>query len=86
MPRAETSQAGRIVNYFRTAHLETAELVLGLAKDAIRERKATAGVSPVAKTARAAKTAGRPRRKKATNGRAAESMPTLTGPAVESAQ
>lgn len=39
MPRVTQSQATAIVNYFRSVPLETAELVLDLAKDAVRERQ-----------------------------------------------
>jgi len=39
MPRAETSSAGRIISFFRTAPLESADLILGLCKDAVTERK-----------------------------------------------
>lgn len=46
MPRANKSQgaktAGVILNFFRTAAMETAELVMDLCKDAINERKSKA--------------------------------------------
>lgn len=48
MPRAQESPANRILSFFRTASIDSAELVLGLARDAVRERKQKA------ETARAA--------------------------------
>lgn len=39
MPRSQQSAAGKIVEFFRGVPLETAELVLGLCKDAVGERK-----------------------------------------------
>lgn len=39
MPRAQLSKAGNIVAFFRTAPLETAELVLGLCRDEVSGRK-----------------------------------------------
>lgn len=74
MPKAETSAAGRIVNFFQTADLSAAELVLGLAKDAVLARKRALTAVPAAaapaKTVKA-KTAGpakkRSHHKKKTN-------------------
>lgn len=40
MPRATKSSESQILNYFRTTPLAVAALVLGLAKDAVRERQA----------------------------------------------
>lgn len=40
MPRAANSKAGSIVNFFRTAPMEVAVLVLGLCKDEIADRNA----------------------------------------------
>lgn len=42
MPRATGSKAGAILAFFKSAHLEVAEMVLGMAKDAINGRKALA--------------------------------------------
>jgi hypothetical protein len=39
MPRAEISPAGKIVQFFQTAPIETADLILGLCKDAVTGRK-----------------------------------------------
>ena len=39
MPRSAISPAGRIVNFFRTADLDSATLILGLCKDAVAERQ-----------------------------------------------
>lgn len=39
MPRVQMSRAGTIVEFFRTAPLETADLILGLCQDAVRGRK-----------------------------------------------
>jgi len=53
MPRSAMSGPGRIVNYFRTAELPVAVLVLDLCRDAVTERthrsrmaKARATTSP----------------------------------------
>lgn len=40
MPRANKSVAGTVVEFFRTTPLESADLILGLCQDAVRERKA----------------------------------------------
>lgn len=40
MPRANTSKAGSIVEFFRTSPMEIALLVMGMAKDAINARQA----------------------------------------------
>ncbi len=40
MPRASQSRESGIVNYFKTAELPIAKIVLGLAKDAVAERTA----------------------------------------------
>ena len=39
MPRSTQSPAAKILNYFRTADLSVAAEILGLAQDAVRERK-----------------------------------------------
>jgi hypothetical protein len=39
MPRATTSKEGAILAYFRTSPLATAQVLLGLAKDEVRERE-----------------------------------------------
>ena len=40
MPRQTQSEPARIVGYFRKSPIEVAEMVLGLCKDAVGERKA----------------------------------------------
>lgn len=39
MPRPQISTAGRIVEFFKTSPLETADLVLGLCKDEVSTRQ-----------------------------------------------
>lgn len=53
MPRAQESMEGKILKYFRTAPPAAVVLLLGLVKDAVRERQQ--GAAP-----RAASTAPRP--------------------------
>ena len=40
MPRAQTSPAGRITEFFRTAPMEVAEFAFGQVKDVLNERRA----------------------------------------------
>lgn len=40
MPRSQQSRESGIISYFKTAELPIAEVVLGLAKEAVAERKA----------------------------------------------
>lgn len=40
MPRAQQTSASKVVEFFRTAPLETADLVMGLCRDALLGRKA----------------------------------------------
>lgn len=40
MPRATTSVAGRIIEFFRTAPMEVAEFAAGQVSDVLRERRA----------------------------------------------
>jgi hypothetical protein len=60
------SKAARVLNYFETAPVETAELVLDLARSKMRARKAFSQVRSAAARKRFAKTAapkaGRPRK------------------------
>jgi hypothetical protein len=57
MPRAVESIEGKILKYFRTAPAAAVSLLLGLVKDAVRERQGgTGGIPP----ARKASTAPRP--------------------------
>lgn len=70
MPRAQQSPAGRIVEFFRTSPLETAELVLGLCRDAVSARrqkstKAKARATKPAESTSTATPAAAPRKAKA---------------------
>jgi len=40
MPRAQTSPAGRITEFFRTASMEVAEFAFGQVRDVLNERRA----------------------------------------------
>lgn len=91
MPRAQQSKASTIVNYFRTEDLGVAETVLGLAQDAVKERKqrstdakaraakasVAAAVQPAAPKPKAKKKA---RKRKAT----AAQVDDLSSPTVDS--
>lgn len=42
MPRSSKSVAGQIVDFFRKAPMDTVDIIMGLCKDAVSERKAHA--------------------------------------------
>lgn len=77
MPRAETSPAGRILTFFRTAPLDVAELVVQLAKDTVLERKrgAPKDAAAVAPPAAPAKPAAAPKKKRSHHKRKAAPAP-----------
>jgi hypothetical protein len=71
MPRAQTSLAGRILVFFRTAPIDTAKLVLDLARDAVQERAAKSDAAKARATgAPATATAAAPKKGKAKKAKA----------------
>jgi hypothetical protein len=71
MPRAQTSLAGRIIAFFRTAPIDTAKLVLDLARDAVQERAAKSDAAKARATGvPTAATAAAPKKAKAKKGKA----------------
>jgi len=83
MPKAELSAPGRIMNFFNTAPLETADLVLQLARDAVLARKrATAAAAAQSTATVVAKPAAAPKKKRSHHKKKATPAPTptLAGP------
>lgn len=69
MPKNQISPAGRIVEFFKTTPLETADLVLGLCKDEVNTRKQKSrdakarAAAPAGETATGASAAAAPAKK-----------------------